>query len=204
MDEKEGRRMPPHDSLLARIRQSAATADLLTELCDFELTDSRDNPPWFALKSPGRLEVIARDKSGALFALCSRADLDGQPVLYVSSEDGAGVLGGSLAEALALMVSLPGWRDYLKFSGGAKLEEMKKAAPHIERDLREDHPGVEREKKELLLSLGLDPLPSPIETLHRIVSENSIGSVLMKEDGSKYDTLFNTFTAKDNPMWSDR
>src|SRR4051794_13606612 len=103
--------------ILQHIRASQTTADLLWDVCDFGLLDE-DVPGWFALESGEPFQVIARDGTGGRFCLCGAGEAQSRRLFYVSSEGQAGTIARSLEEGLQMMISLPYWRDCLKFSGG--------------------------------------------------------------------------------------
>lgn len=106
--------------------EDPAFAALFWDLCEFAAADVAV-PGWFRLPSSEPLEVVGRDASGGLFCLYGGPGDGAGSLLYVSSEGEAGVIAGSLAEGLQMMIALPHWRDCLKFSGGGRLEEMRKA-----------------------------------------------------------------------------
>jgi hypothetical protein len=112
------------DSILDLIRQDRGLAELLWSVCEFDLTRGDHGEP-VSLSSGLPLDGVAGDFTGGTFFLCGDRSTT-RPVLYASSEGQAGLVGGSLAEALEIMVGLPCWWDCLKFSGGGDL-----AAPSV-------------------------------------------------------------------------
>lgn len=174
---------------LGRIRESPSAARLLCELCDFEPI-SEETPGWFALESGGPLQVIARDGAGGRFCLCGAADVESQPVLYVSSEGQAGTIAGSLSEALQMMIALPYWRDCLKFSRGGDIQEMRRAQAYFEAELRRQR-DMRGCRWRLYQACSVDTPLAPLEGLHRAVVEGK-AVVVAPSDGTRFEGLFGT------------
>jgi hypothetical protein len=84
---------------------------------------------------------------------------------------------------------------------GGSLEEMRLAAPHLERDLVEDYPEVEAERAQLRQELGLTspPVDVLLARLHESVVATGPDSFLIGPDGGRYGTLFTKFRVSDNP-----
>ena len=99
------------------------------------------------------------------------------------------------------MVAYPYWRDLLKFSGGGKLDEMRRAVPFLEREMHEDHSEIDEERSLLRKKLFLAETDDPIESLHKAVAELGQGIMVAAPDGTAFRSLFNTFTVDSNPMW---
>ena len=97
--------------------------DAFARVGDFDLSRNATARGWLRLESPESFQPIAEDASGGVYLIGS-----GGRILYVTSDELAGVIAVSLADALSLFVAFPYWRDLLKFSGGGDLTEMKRAA----------------------------------------------------------------------------
>jgi hypothetical protein len=107
----------------------AANADVREQLratCDFDL-EGAGTEIGYAVEGVTEAAVVARDGAGGVFAVIARSSR----VLFVSAEGQAGIVARNL-NALVLVVVCPYWRDVLKFSGGGRLEEMRRAAPVLE------------------------------------------------------------------------
>jgi hypothetical protein len=177
-----------------------ALADLFWEWCEFAALEEPP-PDWVELESKEPLQVVGKNACGGRFCLFpAMADYSGR-LLYVDSEGRAGVIANSLAEGIGMMLALPTWRDCLKFSGGGKLEEMRKAAALSLRDFRARHANEEANRLKLSKAFALTPMPAPVDTLHRVISEGTAVRVVATIDGSAYEGLFGTFTADSCPSW---
>ncbi len=189
------------DSILDLIRQDRGLAELLWSVCEFDLTRADHGEP-VSLSSGLPLDGVAGDFTGGTFFLCGDRSMT-RPVLYASSEGQAGLVGGSLAEALEIMVGLPCWWDCLKFSGGGDLAAMQTAAEHLERDLAEDRPGIGAQRIQVTtaLSLELAPIPVLLTRLRDAVAGTEPDHVLTLETGEEYESLFGMFLPSRNPGW---
>jgi hypothetical protein len=99
-----------------------------------------------------------------------------------------------------MMVALPYWRDCLKFSAGGKVDQMRKAHGHFEAQLCQRRPDIESVRQELYRGLGLGAPASPLEALHRAVTEGATTKVVAPSDGNPFQSLFNEFVVPDNPL----
>jgi hypothetical protein len=187
-------------TLLEPLRQAPATADLFWELCEFGAIEEAA-PDWFALESGQPLHVIGRDASGGRFCLHLAAGEGGGRLWYIDSEGSAGVIASSLAEGVQMMVALPYWRDCLKFSGGGELSEMRKAQARSEADLRQRRPGINADREVLYRAFRLATLATPLEALHRAVTEGAGTNIVATSDRTPFASLFNTFVVEDCPLW---
>ena len=178
-------------------------ADLFWEWCEFAALEEAA-PDWFTLASKEPLQVVGRDACGGRFCLFPASNDFSGRLLYIDSEGQAGVIADSLSEGIKMMIALPNWRDCLKFSGGGKVEEMKKAHVCSEADLRRRHPNIEANRRTLYGAFGLTEMPMPLETLHRVVSEGAATKVVATKDGWPFEGLFNTFVVEDCPTWKEQ
>ncbi|WP_206666947.1 hypothetical protein [Streptomyces lasalocidi] len=135
--------MTSDDDILDSIRRDPELAELLWNVCEFDLSRAEHGEP-VRLSSGLALESVAGDFTGGTFFLCG--DGRRRPALYADSEGQAGLIGENLSEALEIMVGLPSWRDCLKFSGAGDLAVMRTAADRLERDEHRDEPGCCRAK----------------------------------------------------------
>jgi hypothetical protein len=141
---------------------------------DFDLKAATDDTEWFTLTPKLETRPVASDGTGGLFLLCGRH----QNVLHLISEGQAGIVARDLTEAIGLMAEYPYWRDLLKFSGGGVVEEMRRVAPYLERELQADSPEISDVRALLRERLALEA-----------------------RAGNRFDSLFNTFTVASNRAW---
>ncbi|MEU5853448.1 hypothetical protein [Saccharopolyspora shandongensis] len=150
---------------------------------EFDITHRPDDA---ALRLPSGmpLELIAGQGAGGAFFLCGDPAAE-RPVLYVDSEGQAGLIAGSLVEALTLELVLPRWGDSLSFSAGGDLSTMLRFAPALDRELHTEHPAYAARQDRLAAALGLGPLP-PLEDvvrkLHSAVRATEPDYVLIYDD----------------------
>ena len=118
-------------------------------------------------------EVIAGDGSGNTFVLPGSPGDPTRPLLFVNHECFAGVIGASLAEGVQVIVTLPYWRDLLKFSGGGDLNEMKRLRDIFEvefkdevLDLVDEDFDLPAARARIRSALALPELPDAVATLH--------------------------------------
>lgn len=164
---------------------------------DFDLSVPAADVGWFAVKPVAETKAIACDGTGGIFLLYGPQT----KMIHISSEGQAGVIAGNLEEGIRIIVTYPYWRDLLKFSGGGKLKEMRRVVPFLEREMHDDHPGIDQQRAFLREKLYLADTSDPIESLHRAVSELGNGIILAAPDGTEFRSLFNTFTVDSNPTW---
>ena len=169
---------------------------------DFELVEPCVDLSQFQITSDVPLVVLAQDGTGGLFALCGTDDLENAPVVHITSEGQAGLISKNFNQAVSLIVSLPYWRDLLKFSGGGKLKEMRRALTLSEDDLVEDQPEVLGLRKKIEKDLELVSFDDPVEYLHSVA--HSEGPTIKSRDGEAFDWLFNTFVVENNPYWKNK
>ena len=119
-------------------------------------------------------------------------------VIYAGSEGNSGVIGGSVDEFVALIVTCPYWSDLLKYSDGGKLDDMRRAQPVLEASWLDDNDENEDLRKYLLEELDLIPPDDPVGVLHA----NAAATVMIAhvQDGSPAPSLFNSFTIDQNPF----
>jgi hypothetical protein len=182
--------MSGDEGILSLIRHDRAVAELLVDVCEFDLTRGEHVEP-VRLSSGLALEGIAGDFTGGTFFLCGGLS-ETRPVLYASSERQAGVIGTSLPEALEIMIGLPSWEDCLKFSANGELAAMRAAAGYLQlSELRERAElGARRIQLAAALSLDLAPVPELLARLRDAVSGTAPHFVLTIDSGEEYESLF--------------
>lgn len=195
------RRVKDDPDILQAIRQDPQLADLLAQVCEFDLARGEHGEP-VRLSSGQPLEGVAGDFAGGTFFLCG-APQSTRPVLYASSEGQAGLIGRSLTEALQIMVGLPSWWDCLKFAGGGDLTVMEATAAHLKRDQLKDQPEIADQRTQVATALSLDTatLPVLLSRLRDAVASTAPEFVLIGPEGDEYDSLFGDWLAKQNPSW---
>jgi hypothetical protein len=153
------------------------------------------------LSSALPLERVAGDFAGATFYLCG-ADERFRPVLYASSEGQAGLIGGSLTEALELIVGIPFWHDCLGYSGGGDLEVMRRTARYSLRDLLDSDSTINADQERVagVLSLNIPSIDVLLVRLHSAVS-SSEPEYLFSDGTGEYGGLFGPFEPERNRLW---
>jgi hypothetical protein len=183
------------------LRTTSEVKKLLRRNFDFSVEPDLDCSPLFKVEKGTFCEPIAKSASGCLFCLCQNTNWPERPLLFVSSEGRAGIIGKNLSEGLSIVVSLPYWEDCLKFSGGGQLTEMRSAAILSESDRSNDLPNLNATRQLLRRYLQLENISDPIQSLHSNINNLSLLFPVFASDGSKFDILFNKFFIKSNPTW---
>ena len=189
------------DDILDLVRRNPDLAELLWQVCEFDLSRGDHGEP-VRLLSGLALQGVAGDFTGGTFFLCGDRR-PARPVLYASSEGQAGLIGQSLAEALENMLGLPSWYDCLKFSGTGDLTVMQTTAVHLGREELNEDPKISarRTRVAAALNLELEPVPVLIARLHTAVSASSPDFVLTADTGGEYESLFGHWLPSHNPSW---
>lgn len=195
------RRVTSDDDILQSIQRDPSLAELLWNVCEFDLSRGDHGEP-VRLSSGLGLEGVAGDFTGGTFFLCGDHGRT-RPVLYASSEGQAGLIGQSLAETLEIMVGLPSWWDCLKFSGSGELEVMRTTAGHLGRAELRNEPeiGAQRVRVATALDLELASIPVLLARLHAAVSTTSPDFVFTDETGETYESLFGPWLPSRNHLW---
>jgi hypothetical protein len=151
-------------------------------------------------------ELVGSDASGGEFALCDQRNLPARPLLYASSEGGAGIIARSLESGLAIIIDLPSWQDCLHFSGKGQLAEMRRVAPLSESDVLEAKPQMISRRETLRKYLGVAPAHDAIQELHSSLTELSPLYPVYGTDPDHlaFGTLFGKFTVMSNAAWRRR
>jgi hypothetical protein len=187
-----------------QVKASKELLDILSWPFDFDMDEPAPPDPWFKIRSGVPFQIIARDGTGGLFALCGDAPEDRKPVLYVGSEGRAGIVAANFSEWMQIITPLPYWWDLLHFSGSGQLEEMKRAVPYCEKEHQEDFLELNHCRACITEALGIEGLTDPVERLYRAVTELSGRFPVISPEGEPYGILFGSFVVSDNPMWRGR
>lgn len=185
--------------LLDEIASRPSVVELLDWPFDFQLDHQQEETDWIRLKPDTEFSVIATDGAGGVFLQIGHGKPESCPLVYASSEGQCGRIAGSLTEWLVILVAIPYWRDVLKFSNGGQLDEMRRAASHLEQDFVADFEGIEDARAQVVDSLRLTVIGDPVKVLHDNV--RATDCVLITEEGQPWDPLFGNFRVSDNPHW---
>jgi hypothetical protein len=175
-------------------------ADALAWPFDFAIDGIPDTPLWFSVRPPMSLTPIAGEGAGGIYA---SLDSTGE-ILFVNSEGSGSIVAPNLESLLLIFVCHPYWRDLLKFSGGGSLREMRRTLPFAAHDFFEDVPEVIGLGAMLRTELHLPGTRDMVDVLHASVASSGQRIQMLAPDGSKLTSLFNEFTAMDNPAWREK
>lgn len=184
---------------LAELKESTQVIDDLAWPYDFDLSRADADSTWITLKPAVNFNVLAGDGTGGVFLAYGEDSLHDLPVLHATSEGQAGKIANSLQDAVALHIQLPYWRDLLKFSRNGDLVQMRRASAFLEAEYNKDMPELFDAKARLLEALDVRVLDDPIAYLHQCIQETDC--TLVADDGSVWESLFNSFTIDQNPKW---
>ncbi|WP_123741806.1 hypothetical protein [Saccharothrix texasensis] len=165
-----------------RIEGNARAAQLLATVFDFDLERAEHvepvRPTW-----DGEFRPVAGDAAGGTFYAC------GGPVLYASSEGGAGVLAADPTSALQLVIGVPTWHDVV--ARAPDLDAMRAAFDSTIAELREYEPDLDRHQAEVSAELGLDrvPVEELLIRLRSSLTDLSPRFRLINDEGDEYDPL---------------
>jgi len=183
---------------LTDLQSSRSVIDDLADAFDFNIDRASRDYSWIKLDPEHRFLVIAGESTGGAFLAYGNGDFDQVPILYVTSEGGAGKLASNLGELLAIVLALPYWEELLKFSAGGDLAEMRKTA-ELARENHEQDEIVTIARIRLIKALDIPEISDPIGLLHHNV--NTTDCTVVAEDGWRYESLFNTLTSHDMKRW---
>ena len=184
---------------LAAIKSSATIVEDLDWPFDFSLDRADDDTDWIQLKPAMPFTVIAGEGTGGVFLAYGTGELESLPILHGTSEGQAGRIASNLTEWLAIVMAVPYWRDLLKFSGGGQLDEMRKTAVFMEKEYAKDYADLPEARQRIMSALPIPAIDDAIQILHDNV--HATDCILVAEDGSEYESLFNTFRPSDNRNW---
>lgn len=193
--------MSENNDPLQRIGAEEQLSTLFAEVFEFNVhrTAPTDSP---RLASGMTLEPIGGDFTGGMFYLCGDGE-SSRPVLYASSEGGAGIIAGNLIEALELIIGFPYWRDCLGYSSNGDLASMELAAEFLTLDLLADHPSVAAEQARAATSLGLAVVPLDVLVPRLHASVRDAGETFtFHDDTGMYGGLFGPFSPSRNSRWN--
>jgi len=183
------------------ILSNDAVQEILAGPFDFEVVTPGQNISEHQVLCSAELTILAREGAGGIFALFGDADVETRPVIFVSSEGQAGKIADNFNEAIELIVTFPYWSDLLKFSGGGKIDEMRKSQIYLQRELAEDEPDIDKIQKNILGLLNIKTTADPVLKLNQAV-KSKLEKEIKGMDGSDFESLFNTFVVENNPMWT--
>ncbi|MBM7662809.1 hypothetical protein JOC85_003620 [Bacillus mesophilus] len=192
------------EPLYKKIYEDPEITQVLTDYFDFELlaVPSYNTESYF-FKVDDTAKVIAQDASGGTFAMVGNGVENSLPIIYINSEGQAGKVGSNFREFISLMISCPNWKDLLKFSGNGQIAEMVKALPFLKGEMLEDYPEIEDVKESLKSELSIEIIEEPANALYMtIISKPKM--IISSNDGDELESLFNSFTAMDNPLWRNK
>lgn len=182
---------------LASLRRSKGIIEDLTCAFDFDINRASQDYSWIRLTPEHKFVVVAGESTGGAFLAYGNGDLDQMPILYVTSEGGAGKVASNLGEFLGILVAIPYWQGLLKFSGNGDLAEMRKTAELLQHDVEDEN--VTIAKNRLMNVLDVQEIADPVELLHRNVAATDC--TVVAKDGWRYESLFNKFTLDDTRRW---
>lgn len=188
------------NNLYKRIVRNTELVDIFAEYYNFEIVEPTTNSYDYHFKANEEVTIIAQDASGGTFALFGSGDDETLPVVYISSEGQAGIVGKNFEQFIKIMIECPYWIDLLKFSGNGQLHEMLKVRPFLIDDTLEDFPEIMSVKEKVLSILSLKEIVNPVESLYEsMISKHDVG--ISSLENEKFESLFNSFVATDNPLW---
>ncbi len=169
---------------------------------DFSLPRADQNTEWITLKPAVPFKVIAGEGTGGVFIAYGNGQPDTLPILHATSEGQAGRVASDLGEWLGILLSIPYWRDLLKFSGNGNIDEMRRTATFMEKEYDEDYPDLPEARELILSKLRIPPIADSIQLLHQNVHASDCN--LIADDGGEWEPLFNKFTSADNRSWTTK
>ncbi len=191
------------DARLEILRGSLELRRVLERDFEFCPLQAANQSQLFRLAQNQSFELVGNDKSGGQFALCKGESAE-RPLLYVSSEGQAGILGRNLGEGISVIIDIPFWQDCLKFSGGGNLEEMRKAFALSTHDNQGRMQPLKSSAQTIRLRLALPALDDPVLCLHSALTQLTPRFTVFAGDGWTFAGLFGKFTVMSNPAWRRR
>ena len=187
---------------LAQIKSHPEVVEALDWPFDFSLSRADQDSNWITLKPPFSFQVIAGEGTGGAFIAYGEGEPESLPILHATSEGQAGRVASNLNEWLGILISIPYWRDLLKFSGNGQIEEMRLTSTFMEKEYEEDYHDLPEARELILSQLAIPNIADPIQVLHDNVHASDCR--LVAEDGWEYESLFNKFTSADNRSWTTK
>ena len=176
---------------LQEIESYADVVEALDWPFDFSLPRAKEDTAWIKLKPSFPFTVIAGEGTGGVFIAYGEGKAEMLPILHATSEGQAGRIASNLDEWLGILISIPYWRDLLKFSGNSQLEEMRLTSTFMEKEYEEDYPDLPEAKKLILSRLAIPTIEDPIRILHENIHASDC--TLVADDGWEWESLFNSF-----------
>ncbi|GAA2597866.1 hypothetical protein GCM10010435_91520 [Winogradskya consettensis] len=138
-------------------------------MAEFDVEDVAPADGFTARLSSGTsLHLIACDGTTGRFFLVG-ADAPSRPVLYANSEGCVGLVGPSLAVALATLVALPNGYDCQFSPGGGDLGQMRRAHAYLRTGCGKDILNLDETQAFIVDELELDLPADPVLTLWQSV-----------------------------------
>jgi len=169
-------------------------AERLGETFDYRLDLEAHRSDWFTIDGVDKFLYLGREGAGGVFI-----ELPDRRILYASSEGEAGIIARDFHAFIQLIVAYPYWKDILKFSGGGKLAEMRRAAIAMEAYTLDDEDELEEAREFVIEELALNEPEDAVAALHQCASATDV-VVRSVHDGNPATSLFNRFTIDNNPM----
>jgi hypothetical protein len=176
------------DTLLA----NAEVTERLSWTFDYRIEAEPRAPYWFTVDGVSEFQHLGRDSTGGEFVR-----LPDKRILYASSEGEVGIIAADFNAFIELIVTHPYWQGILKFSGGGKLAEMRRAAIALEARALVQEGDLEEARAFVKSQLGLEQPTDAVGALHRAISTSG---VVARAYGAPCVSLFNRFTIDDTPM----
>ena len=185
---------------LAQIKSHPDVVEVLDWPFDFSLSQADRDSKWITLKPPFPFQVIAGEGTGGAFIAYGEGEPERLPILHATSEGQAGRVASNLDEWLGILMTIPYWRDLLKFSGNGKIDDMILTSTFMEKEYEEDFPDLPEARELILSKFTIPRIEDPIQVLHDNVHASDC--TLVADDGWEYESLFNKFTPADNRNWT--
>ncbi|ARF78092.1 hypothetical protein ACIG0C_36705 [Kitasatospora aureofaciens] len=188
--------MTRSDRALRLLRGRSDLARLAAFPFDFDL-ERDEHGEAVRLASGAALEAVAGDDTGGTYFVCA----DGA-VLYASSEGEAGLIAGSVDEALEMLIGLPGWRNYTGLDPHADDTALAAAVAGTEADIRDSYaPELDAERSTLITELELRLIPQPelLRRLHQTLLRTEPDYLLLNADEGCAHTLLDRLPRP--PLW---
>lgn len=166
---------------------------------DFDLGRASRDSAWITLVPQQPFAMISGESAGGVFIAYGDEEIERRPILYATSEGQAGCIAADLPELIALMMAAPWWQDVLKFSNGGSLTEMRTSAALLDQDYLAEYGEIIEARDRIMAILPTPAIADPVKLLHERVLATDC--TLAASDGRRYETLFGTFKASDNPFW---
>ncbi|MEJ3750504.1 hypothetical protein WEI85_45510 [Actinomycetes bacterium KLBMP 9797] len=172
-------------ALLERVRSTPWLAKLLTDF-DFDIDRVANGPAEpVHLASGEPLEMVAGDASGGAFLLVGSGEV--RPVLYAGSEGEGGLIATSLRDALALIAGVSTIHDAFAAPWGDDGTAVRSSLAEADRELREEWPELDEDRRRLREALDLPAVHGPLERLHELAADERYRPI--SDAGDHYEPM---------------